>query len=155
MTRVPKCPSSKNLKSIPVSVSLSLSLSVSLCLSLSLPVSRLRESVLFIGTRFSNHYTAVDTPAEAAWYFLRLFRGSSTNDMEKFDGPSRSWPTPHTTPLFSRPRTLSPPHSHARARALSHPPLSLFLVRAHPPPSSPPSPPVTPFFTLGILATLL
>ena len=26
-----------------------------------------RESVLFIGTRFSNLYTAVDTPAEAAW----------------------------------------------------------------------------------------
>jgi hypothetical protein len=26
----------------------------------------LRESVLFIGTRFSNLYTAVDTPAEAA-----------------------------------------------------------------------------------------
>jgi hypothetical protein len=25
-----------------------------------------RESVLFIGTRFSNLYTAVDTPAEAA-----------------------------------------------------------------------------------------
>jgi len=25
------------------------------------------ESVLFIGTRFSNLYTAVDTPAEAAW----------------------------------------------------------------------------------------
>jgi hypothetical protein len=26
-----------------------------------------RESVLFIGTQFSNLYTAVDTPAEAAW----------------------------------------------------------------------------------------
>ena len=26
-----------------------------------------RESVLFIGTRFSNLYTAVDTPAEVAW----------------------------------------------------------------------------------------
>jgi len=25
------------------------------------------ESVLFIGTQFSNLYTAVDTPAEAAW----------------------------------------------------------------------------------------
>jgi hypothetical protein len=27
----------------------------------------LRESVLFIGTQYSNLYTAVDTPAEAAW----------------------------------------------------------------------------------------
>ena len=26
-----------------------------------------RERVLFIGTQFSNLYTAVDTPAEAAW----------------------------------------------------------------------------------------
>jgi hypothetical protein len=26
-----------------------------------------RESVLFIGTQFSNLYTAVDTPAKAAW----------------------------------------------------------------------------------------
>jgi len=29
-------------------------------------VVSIRESVLFIGTRFSNLYTAVDTPAEAA-----------------------------------------------------------------------------------------
>jgi hypothetical protein len=29
-----------------------------------------RESVLFIGTRYSNLYTAVDTPAEAAWFSL-------------------------------------------------------------------------------------
>jgi hypothetical protein len=28
----------------------------------------------------------------------RLFRGPSTNGMKKLDGPSRSWPTPHTTP---------------------------------------------------------
>jgi hypothetical protein len=27
----------------------------------------LRERVLFIGTQYSNLYTAVDTPAEAAW----------------------------------------------------------------------------------------
>jgi hypothetical protein len=27
-----------------------------------------RESVLFIGTQYSNLYTAVDTPAEAAWF---------------------------------------------------------------------------------------
>ena len=26
-----------------------------------------REKVLFIGTQFSNLYTAADTPAEAAW----------------------------------------------------------------------------------------
>jgi len=38
--------------------------------SVSLPPSThpLREKVLFIGTRFSNLYTAVDTPAEAAWF---------------------------------------------------------------------------------------
>ena len=29
--------------------------------------TRSRECVMFIGTRFSNLYTAVDTPAEAAW----------------------------------------------------------------------------------------
>ena len=27
-----------------------------------------RESVLFISTQYSNLYTAVDTPAEAAWF---------------------------------------------------------------------------------------
>ena len=26
----------------------------------------------------------------------RLFRGPSTNDMKKWDGPGHSWPTPHT-----------------------------------------------------------
>jgi hypothetical protein len=30
------------------------------------PAGSVRESVLFIGTRFSNLYTAVDTPAGAA-----------------------------------------------------------------------------------------
>jgi len=34
-------------------------------------------------------------------YHTRLFRGPSTNGMKKWDGPSRSWPTPHTTPLAS------------------------------------------------------
>jgi hypothetical protein len=38
-----------------------------LCLIiLTLVVSSLRECALFIGTQFSNLYTAVDTPAEAA-----------------------------------------------------------------------------------------
>jgi hypothetical protein len=56
-------------------------------------------------------------------YRTRLFRGPSTNGMKKWDGPSRSWPTPHTTPL------LLPHSSH-------HPPL--------PPPRRPltgPTPP--------------
>jgi hypothetical protein len=29
-----------------------------------------------------------------------MFRGPNTNDMKKQDGPSLSWPTPHTTPFF-------------------------------------------------------
>ena len=33
----------------------------------SVPPALPLESVLFIGTQFSNLYTAVDTPAEAAW----------------------------------------------------------------------------------------
>ena len=33
-------------------------------------------------------------------YHTRLFGGPSTNGMKEWDGPSRSWPTPHTTPLF-------------------------------------------------------
>ena len=33
-------------------------------------------------------------------HHTRLFRGPSTNGMKKKDGPSRSWPTPHTTPFF-------------------------------------------------------
>ncbi len=36
-------------------------------------------------------------------YHTRLFRGPSTNGMKKWDGPSRSWPTPHATPLFLPP----------------------------------------------------
>jgi len=69
----------------------------------------LRESVLFIGTQYSNLYIAVDMPAKAAMmmmsficscrnkkkgaklhiylqegtYHKRLFRGRSTNDMRK------------------------------------------------------------------------
>jgi hypothetical protein len=35
----------------------------------------------------------------------RLFRGPSTNDTKKQDGPSRSWPTPHTPPSSSPPKT--------------------------------------------------
>ena len=33
---------------------------------------------------------------EEGTYHKRLFRGPSTNDMKKEDGPSLSWPTPHT-----------------------------------------------------------
>jgi hypothetical protein len=40
-------------------------------------------------------------------YHTRLFRGPSTNGMKKWDGPSRSWPTPHTTPLFLPPEDPS------------------------------------------------
>jgi hypothetical protein len=29
-------------------------------------------SVLFIGTQYSNLYTAVDTPAEAAWFYPKI-----------------------------------------------------------------------------------
>jgi hypothetical protein len=41
-------------------------------------------------------------------HHTRLFRGPSTNDMKKWDGPSRSWPTPHTTPFFLPPEDPSP-----------------------------------------------
>ena len=41
---------------------------------------------------------------EEGTYHKRLFRGPSTNDMKKQDGPSLSWPTPHTTPFFLPPR---------------------------------------------------
>ena len=37
---------------------------------------------------------------EEGTYHKRLFRGTSTNDMKKQDGPSLSWPTPHTNPFF-------------------------------------------------------
>ena len=40
-------------------------------------------------------------------YHTRLFRGPSTNGMKKWDGPSCSWPTPHTTPLFLPPEDPS------------------------------------------------
>ena len=38
-------------------------------------------------------------------HHTRLFRGPSTNGMKKQDGPSRSWPTPHTTPFSPPPKT--------------------------------------------------
>ncbi len=38
------------------------------------------ESVLFIGNQFSNLYTAVDTPAEAAWF--RVVRGLHQQQLE-------------------------------------------------------------------------
>jgi len=34
----------------------------------------------------------------------RISIGAGTNEMKKLDGPSRSWPAPHTTPLFLPPR---------------------------------------------------
>jgi len=43
-----------------------------------------RESVLFIGTRFSNLYTAVDTPAEAAW-LCKSSRVFSIPTLESFN----------------------------------------------------------------------
>jgi hypothetical protein len=45
---------------------------------------------------------------EEGTYHTRLFRGPSTNGMKKWDGPSRSWPTPHTTPFFLPPEDPSP-----------------------------------------------
>ncbi len=39
-----------------------------------LSYSYLSERVLFIGTRYSNLYTAVDTPAEAAWLHMNKWR---------------------------------------------------------------------------------
>ena len=41
-------------------------------------------------------------------YHTRLFGGPSTNGMKEWDGPSRSWPTPHTNPLFLPPEDPSP-----------------------------------------------
>ena len=40
-------------------------------------------------------------------YHTRLFGGPSTNGMKTWDGPCRSWPTPHTTPLFLPPEDPS------------------------------------------------
>ena len=40
---------------------------------------------------------------EKVTYHKRLFRGPSTNDMKKEDGPSLSWPTPDTVPFFLPP----------------------------------------------------
>jgi hypothetical protein len=45
---------------------------------------------------------------EEGTYHKRLFRGPSTNDMKKQDGPSPSWPTPHTTPFFLPPEDPYP-----------------------------------------------
>jgi hypothetical protein len=40
-------------------------------------------------------------------HHTRLLRGPSTNDMKKEDGPSRSWPTPHTS--HTQPPSSFPP----------------------------------------------
>jgi hypothetical protein len=45
---------------------------------------------------------------EEGTYHKRLFRGPNTNDMKKWDGPSLSWPTPHTTPFFPQLLAVSP-----------------------------------------------
>jgi hypothetical protein len=61
---------------------------------------------------------------EEGTYHTRLFRGPSTNDMKKYDGPSRSWPTPHTTPFFLPPEDPFPvlfrPNSRMKRRT-KHP----------------------------------
>jgi hypothetical protein len=45
---------------------------------------------------------------EEGTYHKRLFRGPNTNDMKNWDGPSLSWPTPHTTPFFLPPEDPFP-----------------------------------------------
>jgi len=45
---------------------------------------------------------------EEGTYHKRLFRGPNTNDMKKWDGPSLSWPTPHTIPFFLPPEDPFP-----------------------------------------------
>ena len=45
---------------------------------------------------------------EEGTYHKRLFRGPNTNDMKKWDGPSLSWPTPHTIPFFLPPEVPFP-----------------------------------------------
>jgi hypothetical protein len=58
-------------------------------------VVSIRESVLFIGTRFSNLYTAVDTPAEAAWFHTHTQYLSSASEQKSAKGFSlfidKSW----------------------------------------------------------------
>jgi hypothetical protein len=53
-------------------------------------------------------------------YHTRLFRGPSTNGMKKWDGPSRSWPTPHTTPLFFPPEPTDSGGEHSNKCGTSH-----------------------------------
>ena len=45
---------------------------------------------------------------EEGTYHKRLFRGPNTKDMKKWDGPSLSWPTPHTIPFFLPPEDPFP-----------------------------------------------
>jgi hypothetical protein len=52
---------------------------------------------------------------EEATYHKRLFRGPSTNDLKKQDGPSLSWPTPHTTPFFLPPEDPYPVLLHPKS----------------------------------------
>jgi len=44
-------------------------------------------------------HTVLTIPYEAIW---------GAYGMKKYDGPSQSWPTPHTTPLFLPPEDPSP-----------------------------------------------
>jgi hypothetical protein len=67
-------------------------------------------------------------------YHTRLSRGPSTNGMKKWDGPSRSWPTPHTTPLFLPPEDPS---------LVLLRPNSIPVGREEPPPPKPYLPPQT------------
>jgi hypothetical protein len=43
-----------------------------------IPSNRVVEREMLIGTQYSNLYTAVDTPAEAAWFVLSRFTTSSS-----------------------------------------------------------------------------
>jgi hypothetical protein len=56
-----------------------------------------------------------------------MFRGPNTNDMKKEDGPSLSWPTPHTIPFFLPPEDpfpvlLRPPKTPFRSYSAITPP---------------------------------
>ena len=52
-------------------------------------------------------------------HHTRLFRGTSTNDIKKLDGPCRSWPTPHSTPFFL-PREDPSPVTSGKNMSLDH-----------------------------------
>jgi hypothetical protein len=99
----------------------------------------LRESVVFIGTWFSNLYTAVDTPAEAAWLcvwclcvnmcpdvlvpLLRtsgyVFSSTSVFSLRLVPSPTRSRCNPNSFRLLRR--STSAPHPTPWAHLLHLP----------------------------------